>query len=712
MRNQHWIQADPACDAPIFRREFYVKQAVSARLDICGLGFYQLYINGRRADDFECVPAVSQYHSVLGCRTTYPVWEERSNFRTYYLTYDLLPFLHDGVNVLGVRLGNGWYHQTQRTAEGCFLFGNPMLRYELTIDFADGSSVVIESDRETVWQESEVRSNNLFYGEQHDLTKKEQLSGWCLPDASVLGWKPALPVHAPDTQLTKQCFPADRIIRTIAPVLIGTTKDGACVYDCGENITGWAQLLCEKAPGAEVLVQYSEELAQGELALDFSSTGGTDQIQQDQFQCGTQEHSVRPYFCWHGFRYFTVSGPTKPELVAVVHTDIPVTSTFSSSNPVLNWLYESYLRTQLNNFHGCIPSDCPHRERLGYTGDGQLTAEAALLTLDSAPLYRKWMEDILDSQGEETGHIPHTAPFLGGGGGPGGWGGAVFIVPMLLYRMTGDLSVLRKSFPAILRWLSYMESRSENGLVVREEAGGWCLGDWCTPPSMDPPDIPPAFVNTCFYIEGLQTAIEAAKLLSEKEPDFLAKTLQTARKAVTDTFFDPKTGSFCNGENGADAFAVRLHLGDERTASRLIEKYRRTKCLDTGIFGTMYLIRTLFALGEADLAFTLLTTRTDASFARMMEAGATTLWETWNGGASHDHPMFGAVAALLFTEILGIRQKEGTAGFSDVQIQPADISALDWACGSICTPAGEIRVSVKRDQNGKRTVEYTIDRNQ
>ena len=154
------------------------------------------------------------------------------------------------------------------------------------------------------------------------------------------------------------------------------------------------------------------------------------------------------------------------------------------------------------------------------------------------------------------------------------------------------------------------------------------------------------------------------------------------------------------------------HLGDERTASRLIEKYRRTKCLDTGIFGTMYLIRTLFALGEADLAFTLLTTRTDASFARMMEAGATTLWETWNGGASHDHPMFGAVAALLFTEILGIRQKEGTAGFSDVQIQPADISALDWACGSICTPAGEIRVSVKRDQNGKRTVEYTIDRNQ
>ncbi len=711
MKNQRWIHADPMCGAPIFRREFYAEQAVSARLDICGLGFFQLYVNGKRTDSFECVPAVSQYHSILGCRTTYPVWEERSNFRTYYLTYDLLPFLREGKNVLGVRLGNGWYHQTQRTAEGHFLFGNPMLRYELTIYFANGSSLMIESDRETMWCESEVISNNLFYGEIHDLTRKEELEGWCLPDGSVSGWKSALPVHAPETRLMQQDFPPDRVVRTIEPMQIGMTKDGACIYDCGENITGWVQILCEGALGEEVLVQYSEELAEGERALDFSSTGGVDQIQQDRFRCGVRAHAVRPYFCWHGFRYFTVLGTAKPQYVAVVHTDVSVTSHFSSSNPVLNWIYDSYIRTQLNNFHGCVPSDCPHRERLGYTGDGQLTAEAALLTIDSVPLYRKWMEDILDSQGEESGHIPHTAPFLGGGGGPGGWGGAVFILPMLLYRMTGDLSVIRKSFPAILRWLGYMDSRSEHGLVVREESGGWCLGDWCTPPSMDPPSIPPEFVNTCFYIEGLQTAMEMAKLLGEEMPDFLAKTLKQTREAVTEAFFDSNTGSFCGGENGADAFAVRLCLGDERTADCLIEKYQRTQCLDTGIFGTMYLIRTLFALGEADLAFTLLTARTDASFARMMETGATTLWETWSGNASHNHPMFGAVTALLFTEILGIRQKEGTAGFSDVQICPADISALDWAHGSICTPIGTIYVSIKRDPNGKRSVEYKIEDN-
>ena len=146
---------------------------------------------------------------------------------------------------------------------------------------------------------------------------------------------------------------------------------------------------------------------------------------------------------------------------------------------MLNWLYEAYIRTQLDNYHGCIPSDCPHRERLGYTGDGQLTAETAMLLLDTKELYRKWYQDILDSQGAETGHIPHTAPFLGGGGGPGGWGCAVYQVPLAWAKIYGDDSLLVQGYDAILRWFDYMDAHSEKGLVVREEEGGWCLGDWC-----------------------------------------------------------------------------------------------------------------------------------------------------------------------------------------------------------------------------------------
>ena len=378
MENIHWIQGDPYCEAPLFRREFQIKHPVSTQLQICGLGFFRLYINGKQADDFECVPAVSNYHSVLGCRTSYPVWEERAGFRTYYLTYNILPLLQEGKNALCVRLGNGWYHQYRRTAEGEFLFGNPMLRYELIIREEDGSEIRIESDPETLWRESEVLENNLFYGETHDLSLAEKLEGWSLPDASTDGWKPAFPTHAPETRLMEQDFPPDRIIRTVLPKQIGETADGAALYDCGENISGWVQLSCETAPGKEVILQYSEELSEDGKALDFTSAGGEGQIQSDKFLCGEKSHIARPYFCWHAFRYFTVSGPAKPENVAVVHTDISVTSEFECSNPVLNWLYKTYLRTQLNNYHGCIPSDCPHRERLGYTGDGRPTPRAAV----------------------------------------------------------------------------------------------------------------------------------------------------------------------------------------------------------------------------------------------------------------------------------------------------------------------------------------------
>ena len=159
--------------------------------------------------------------------------------------------------------------------------------------------------------------------------------------------------------------------------------------------------------------------------------------------------------------------------------------------------------------------------------------------------------------------------------------------------------------------------------------------------------------------------------------------------------------SFCGGNCGADAFALSIGLGSEKTLRGRIRKYRETRRLDTGIFGTDLLLKLLFDAGEAELAFDLMTKKTDASFARMMDAGATTIWETWDGRASHNHPMFGAAVRLLFTEILGIRQKPGTAGYADCTVEPADIPALSWAEGSIRTPRGEIRVRWERDAEGK-----------
>ena len=743
MKKEHWICGGAGCEAPLFRRSFWLDKTErfqSARLEICGLGYFLFYINGKRISDQELMPAMTDYASVLGCETTYPVWEERSAHRCWYLSFDLLPYLKAEENVLAVRLGNGWYHQTERIAEGKFIFGLPKLWFELTLTDADGRQEWIESDRQTLWHPGGLLKNNLFLGEVRDLRKEPE--GWQYPDADLSGWKPAQPVHAPETLLEEQTCPPDRVIRKLYPVLIGE-YDGRKIYDCRENIAGRVVLSCLGKKGECITVRHAEELA-ADGTLDFESAGGSDQLQQDHYICDGRIQTLHPLFCWHGFRYFETEGPCEVLCAEVIHTDVAVTSSFSCSDPVLNWLYETYIRTQLDNYHGCIPSDCPHRERLGYTGDGQLTAETAMLLLDAKELYRKWYQDILDSQGAETGHIPHTAPFLGGGGGPGGWGCAVYHVPLAWAKIYGDDSLLVQGYDAILRWFDYMDAHSEKGLVVREEEGGWCLGDWCFPVSEEKEQLPEAFINTFYYLHGLQEMMQISEKMNNKLPIRFSEREKNVKTAFLDAYFDPETGDFCEGRAAGNAYGLALGLGDERTKKHLVEKYEALGRFDTGIFGTPMLLEQLFSIGAGDLAVRLLTNDSEeASFAHMKQNGATTLWERWDGKESHNHPMFGACVRLLFTEILGIRmtpsaqppvvnpaQPDVTAPPAQAlkppngELQPPAVPAsaqhfsyeirlssqrqLTWAKGSIQTPDGILSVSWELLENGEKQVEWSL----
>lgn len=743
MKKEHWICGGAGCEAPLFRRSFWLDRTEcfqSARLEICGLGYFLFYINGKKISDQELMPAMTDYASVLGCETTYPVWEERSAHRCRYLSFDLLPYLKAGENVLAVRLGNGWYHQTERIAEGKFVFGLPKLWFELTLTDADGRQEWIESDRQTLWHPGGLLKNNLFLGEVRDLRKEPE--GWQYPGADLSGWKPAQPVHAPETLLEEQTCPPDRVIRKLYPVLIGE-YDGRKIYDCRENIAGRVVLSCLGKKGECITVRHAEELA-ADGTLDFESAGGSDQLQQDHYICDGRIQTLHPLFCWHGFRYFETEGSCEVLCAEVIHTDVAVTSSFSCSDPVLNWLYEAYIRTQLDNYHGCIPSDCPHRERLGYTGDGQLTAETAMLLLDAKELYRKWYQDILDSQGAETGHIPHTAPFLGGGGGPGGWGCAVYQVPLAWAKIYGDDSLLVQGYDAILRWFDYMDAHSEKGLVVREEEGGWCLGDWCFPASEEKEQLPEAFINTFYYLHGLQEMMQISEKMNNKLPIRFAEREKNVKNAFLDAYFDPETGDFCEGRAAGNAYGLALGLGDERTKKHLVEKYEALGRFDTGIFGTSMLLEQLFSIGAGDLAVRLLTNDSEAaSFAHMKRNGATTLWERWDGRESHNHPMFGACVRLLFTQILGIRmtpsaqppvvnpaQPDVTAPPAQAlkplngELQPPAVPGstqhfsyeirlssqrqLTWAKGSIQTPDGILSVSWELLENGEKQVEWSL----
>lgn len=647
-----WLKAvKPDTAATIFRRTFEVAAKTPAHLTIGALGMVEVWLNGQLVTQDRYVPVMSNYTWRDPAGRLYPIAEQPTHYRSYYLDYQVM--LQTGVNVLALRLGNGWYHQTVRVVEGPMDYGTPQLAYCLNWQDAQGIAQRLVSDAQTLCSQGEIRQNNLYSGEVHDY--RLQPSAWLSGLADLTNWQPAVVVPAPKTELTKQTCPADRVERVIHPDCLQTNGNDK-LFDCQENITGVVRVLLTGPAGSRVTLQYAEELTADHQALDFASAGGLDQVQQDRFISAGKPVVAWAHFAWHGFRYFSVDGPATVAGVDVIHTEAKQELHFSSDHAGLNWLFASYRRTQLNNLHCGVPLDCPHRERLGYTGDGQLTVASAEWLFDLNAFYAKWYQDICDGQDRQTGHIQHTAPYYGGGGGAGGWGAAVYVVPWTLYQHTGDVAWLKRAWQPLCHWLVYMHAHSQAGLVTHEEEGGWNLGEWCAP---DPMTISPVFVNSYFYLQGLHRLKVIAEILQQKvPPEFLQWQCET-KLAMKQEFQDPQTGSFCHGVNGADALAIDAGLGDAHTRQQLIARYANGRQLDTGIFATPVLIKTLFGLNQPDLAFNLAIGAQNPWFQQWQQAGATTLWETFNGDASHDHVMFGALVAPLLAAIFGIRYRGG-----------------------------------------------------
>lgn len=688
--NVCWVKAEDSCQSPIIIHNFCAEKPSEGYLEITGLGYFAVRINGMEITKDRFVPAFSDYEKRDLSSLLYPI-SDTFTHRIYFLRYDCTHVLKPGENTIEIRLGNGFYRQTERTIEGTGQFGQD-LKTAFCLVFQDESGCKeIYSDGTELWQDSEIVSSHLFTGEMHDARRLDRKPVW----------KQVQIVPTPQSELTLQTCPADRVIQTITPVLLWEDADKR-IYDAGVNISGNVRITTSAPVGTEIRLRYAEILNDGQL--DFNTTGsdyicasGCSQIQEDVFICDGKERSFEPLFVWHAFRYFEVIGPVDNLEVQVIHSNTPVNSTFQSDSEGMNWLYEAFLRTQLNNMHGGVPSDCPHRERLGYTGDGQVCAPTAMLTTGSREFYRKWIRDILDCQDVVGGHVQHTAPFMGGGGGPGGWGCAIVLVPYAYYRHYGEAQMLRQCYEPMKKWLSYLDSRLENQLVSREEPGGWCLGDWCT---LEKTVLPEPFVNTYFYIKCLHILEKIAALVDKPEEigTFTAKA-EKATKALLKTYFDEETGNFFGNIQGANAYGLELGLGDGRTLNNLVHHYEKLGHFDTGFLGTDILLDVLFRKGEKDLAFRLLESRELGSFLYMKDRGATTLWEDWHGRDSHDHPMFGAAARQLFTSLLGIGQAEETVGYRDLIICPKIPGKMQYASGSIQIENGTILVSWRKEEN-------------
>ena len=696
-----WMGASPEASldhtytgrAPFFRKTFMLSRPVSsARAYICGLGFYELHLNGKKVGDHVLSPNQTNYDRRSLRNLLYP-FRDHTRTRVLYVTYDVTTYLQHGSNVVGIVLGNGWYNQRDRLAEGMMWYDSPRVIFQMECRFVEGAVESVVSDE--AWRVSTsgpIIHNGIFTGEDYDA--RLEMSGWLDPEYDDAAWTQAEAVRPPTGDTEAQMSIPDRIVQTLQPVSVTSTQPGTYRFDLGQNLAGWACLKVHGSRGRRVTLRFIEE-------------GGMDYGQADSYVLkGTDVEFYEPRFTWHGFRYVEVRGGQEALTAAslegrVVHSDVERAGNFECSNALFNRILHNARWSQLSNMHCGVPSDCPHRERLGYTGDGQADAESAIFNFDMAAFYTKWVKDMADAQNSETGFVPHTVPFEGGGGGPP-WGCAYVIIPWLMYLYYGDRRILEDHYAGMTRWIEYLsKSTDAKGLVVREEPGSWCLGEWATP---GPVTVPKPLVNTCYFAHVSRLMARIAGVLARGEDaQHFATSAHSAATAVNREFLDERSGQYSDGRQGANVFPLAFGLVPRKHVTavfnRLVEIILQDDQghFDTGMYGTPLILDVLTSGGRVDLAYRLMNQLTYPSYGFEISQGATALWENWDGRGSHNHAMYGSAARWFYKALAGITPDPTQPGFRHVIIRPHALKELGYVRAHYDSVRGRIESHWRRE---------------
>ncbi len=672
---------DVKLPAPYFRKEAtFNKKIKQARAYISGLGYYELYINGLKIGDHVLSPNQTNYD-----RRNVEKWIESKignmKTRVLYEIFDITSSLKSGNNAFGVILGNGWYIQADRPQDTMLWYDTPRLIAQFVIEYEDGSKELIFSDKDWKCDLSPILYNGLHSGEIYDARLEQK--GWNETGFDDSKWKEAVLVRPPTGILLAQVSPPDRITQTIKPINVTKRPDGFYRFDMGQMFSGWARLKISGPKGTTIKMRFTEEFGPSYNQTDtYILKGDGLEIWQ-------------PRFTWHAFRYVDVSGaPSELTLEnlegLVVNTDIKSAGAFECSNPLLNKILENYQRTQLGNVHGGLPSDCPHRERRGYTGDGQISAKAAIYNFDLSQFYTKWLNDISDAQNQETGYVPNTTPYQDGGGGTA-WGSACIIIPWYMYNYYGDTQVLKAHYSGMKHWVEYMKSQlNKDGILVNQG-----LGEWVPPAIVE---IPADFVNSCYYYHCCQLMVNIAEALNiQSDKNYFAEMGNKAKASINTFYFNNKSSNYSIGRQGANIFPLGFGITENESRDAVFNNLVNNILtdnkihFDTGILGTPLLLDVLTQSGRCDLAYTLMNQRDYPGFGYMIEKGATTIWETWQGDASHSHPMFGSVCAWFYQYLGGISPDPSSPGFKHAIVKPYPVSSLSYANTTYPTMYGEIK---------------------
>jgi len=688
--------------APMFRKEFKIeKKVASAVAYVTGLGYFELYLNGKKVGNDVLVPNQTNYGKrpeLADAGISLP-----DNFREYkvmYLAYDITSQLHKGLNVIGSILGNGFYNPSKFWTAA---YGSPRFLGQVHITYTDGTEDVIVSDRSWKASKSAILMDMVYYGEQYDARLEQP--GWCTSGFDDSAWEAVVTRKAPEGKLVAHTSQTDRVTLSIAPKSIVKTAEGTYKVDFGVEISGWLRLNnIVGVAGQKIQIKYLANMYSGDNS--YICKGGTPESYAARFN----------WFVFSAVEITNWPGELKIENLRAeaVNTNVEESATFETSNQLFNDINKIWKRSQMDNMHGGLASDCPHRERSGYTGDGQVSCVTVMHNFDARSFYHKWIQDILGAQDLVTGYVPNGAPWQPGCGGGVAWGAAISIMPWEFYLHYGDLDMLKDNYEGMKGYIRYMQSWvDQDGIMFSQRTGKdgkplqWFnLGEWSAPGEKASDKL----VHTFYFWRCADLTAQTAKALNKPdEAKQYAELAETTRQAFYKKFYDSKNGTY--GKAGGNIFALKMGVPAnqyERVVAALKSDIKSNDGhLDTGIFGTQFFFEVLADNGMNDLAYEALNKRTQPSYGYGIEQGATTTWEDWNGKSSQNHPMFGGGLTWFYRNLAGMNADPDQPGYRHIIFKPQPVDALDFVSYQTNTSYGKAGIKW-RNKEGQLLMEITV----
>ncbi|MGQ1783616.1 family 78 glycoside hydrolase catalytic domain [Saccharicrinis sp. GN24d3] len=688
--NAKWITYDYNIGdtLPVFKRIIEIpnkKEVNCVKLYIAAPGFYEAFLNGNKVGENVLDPGQTNYEDY-----------------TYYTVYDLDIDVHKKYDVLGVMLGNGWYNQNVVWGKG-MRYGQPVFVAQVVIHYKNGVKIIIGSDESWTWKNGPIIFSNIYAGETYDANS--EVNDWFATESSDDAWKKASLSEIHPTKLYEQFAETIQRMDSIQAKGVIAKNDGKYIFDFGQNFAGWVKLDIEGKKGQEITMRCVEELDEnGEI--DPRSTGirATKVIQTQKYICNGQGNEVwEPKFTYFGFRFVEVEGlttkPSKDLLKGiVVYSSLPVSGQFNCSEMNINKLHNLATWTLKSNIHG-IPTDCPHREKCGWTGDAHALINALAYNYDCQKFISKYIFDMRSSARRTNNELyfgtsfhdrsmmnkPVGVPTMivpgkrtSGTASPD-WGTAMTQLPWAMYMYYGDMVILNNFYPDMKVWVDYVNAKNENGIITHG------LGDWCPPGGNQNIDCPVPISSTAYHILDLNIMAQTAKILGvTKDYEHYKQLHKSSVESFNKQFLD--TTNYTYGSQTANVMALSIGIVPENSKQKVAASIVRSLnaenngFIKTGIFGFSRLFQVLAENGFEDEVYRLIHKKGENSFAFMWDNfDATTLWEVLPIRSldseelfyrSHSHPMQAGYDAWFYNGIGGINPSQEKPGFKKIVFKP------------------------------------------